>query len=91
MKIGIQYCGGCNPRYDRVKVVEMLQDRFSGVEWSYVDPDKTYDLIVEVTGCGKECIPRKRIAEQADSLVFINSREDLCAAEAVIAAALLHV
>ena len=25
MRIGIKYCGGCNPRYDRVAAVKELQ------------------------------------------------------------------
>ena len=29
MKIGIKYCGGCNPRYDRSQEVEKLKKKFS--------------------------------------------------------------
>lgn len=25
MKVGIKYCGGCNPRYDRVAAVNQLK------------------------------------------------------------------
>ena len=28
MKIGIKYCGGCNPRYDRSQEVEKLKKKF---------------------------------------------------------------
>lgn len=28
MKIGIKYCGGCNPRYDRSHEVDKLKKRF---------------------------------------------------------------
>ena len=31
MRIGIKYCGGCNPRYDRVAAVKELQQRHP--EW----------------------------------------------------------
>lgn len=29
MKIGIKYCGGCNPRYDRSQEVEKLKKKIS--------------------------------------------------------------
>ena len=27
-KIALRYCGGCNPRYDRIGLVEELKSRF---------------------------------------------------------------
>lgn len=31
MKIGIKYCGGCNPRYDRNQEVEKLKKNFPSI------------------------------------------------------------
>ncbi len=55
MKIGVKYCGGCNPQYDRVAVVEGLQKRLEG-RAEFVSPDHDgIDLILAVEGCATAC------------------------------------
>jgi hypothetical protein len=55
MKIGVKYCGGCNPRYDRVELVEGLQKRLEG-RAVFVPPDhEGTDLILAVEGCATAC------------------------------------
>ena len=55
IRIGIKYCGGCNPAYDRVAAVnrikETLKDR---VEFLPAD-EKHLDLILAVQGCPTAC------------------------------------
>jgi hypothetical protein len=55
-RIGLKYCGGCNPRYDRVQAVafieKRLQDRVDLV--SYEDPDT--EAILVVAGCPTACV-----------------------------------
>lgn len=55
-RIGLKYCGGCTPRYDRVKAVgylrEQLKDRVELV--SYEDPD--VEGVLVVTGCPTACV-----------------------------------
>jgi len=77
MHIGIQYCGGCNPRYDRVKSVGELKDSFPEIRWDYVcmESGNRYDLILAVTGCGKECIPQSRLLELSDRILYIHQKE----------------
>jgi hypothetical protein len=61
-RIGIKYCGGCNPRHDRVQAAtwirERLEDRCEFV--SYRDRDAEATLIV--TGCPTACVNRKPFA-----------------------------
>jgi hypothetical protein len=54
-KIAIKYCGGCNPSYERVEVVQQLQsllkDRFI---FSASDRQDS-DIMVFVCGCPRAC------------------------------------
>jgi hypothetical protein len=56
VKIGLKYCGGCNPQYDRVALVdrirESLEDRAEFVPWDC----KEASLILVVAGCETACV-----------------------------------
>ena len=55
LKVGIKYCGGCNPYYDRVALVESLEKRL-GSKVVFVSPDcKDVDLVLAVEGCSTAC------------------------------------
>lgn len=54
-RIRIKYCGGCNPQYDRVAVVEEMKARLgASVEWVGSDADPC-DRVVAVQGCDTAC------------------------------------
>ena len=54
-KIGIKYCGGCNPNYERVKMVQRVQslmkDRFLFLRHNQQD----LDVLVLMNGCPRAC------------------------------------
>jgi len=54
-RIGVKYCGGCNPGYERVEMVDRIQfrfnDRFSFLR--YDEPDIT--MLVLMNGCQRTC------------------------------------
>lgn len=54
--IGLKYCGGCSPRYDRILVTNYLKKEL--VEWvsfvSFEDPNASRILIV--AGCETACV-----------------------------------
>ena len=55
LKVGIKYCGGCNPYYDRVAQVKRIADRLSGkVKMVGLDHDRI-DLVLGVEGCNTAC------------------------------------
>lgn len=59
MTIGVKYCGGCNPRYERGGIVRRLRKEYSGypgVEIEPMQPQKTYDLVLFISGCRAECV-----------------------------------
>lgn len=58
MKIGIKYCGGCNPRYNRQKAFRTLRDNLRGrFQFEFVKNDgNLYDIIVIIAGCSSNCV-----------------------------------
>ena len=55
MKVGIKYCGGCNPRYDRAAYVRQLCEAHPEWEWEYAAEDVPYDLLLVIGGCSSCC------------------------------------
>ena len=55
MKVGIKYCGGCNPRYDRAASDRTLCARHPDWEWEYAQEGVLYDLLLVVGGCASCC------------------------------------
>jgi len=55
LRVGIKYCGGCNPEYDRVAAVNRLaEDLREDVEFLPASaPD--LDLVLAVQGCRTAC------------------------------------
>ncbi|MBM6926987.1 hypothetical protein [Pseudoflavonifractor phocaeensis] len=55
MRIGIKYCGGCNPRYDRVAYVQTLACRYPNAVFEPAEPGRDYDVVLVVCGCSARC------------------------------------
>ncbi len=56
MKIGIKYCGGCQSKYNRRKVVDEIINKNSNQnDFYFVEENGVYDLIVVVSGCQIKC------------------------------------
>jgi len=59
--IAVKYCGGCNPRYDRVQFVQDLRESLPEFEFSGTDAfDPEFALIV--CGCPARCVSHGQIA-----------------------------
>jgi hypothetical protein len=61
-KIGLKYCGGCNPQYDRVQAVASIKKRL-GDKFEFVpfeDPNAEGTLVV--AGCPTACVDLKPFA-----------------------------
>ena len=60
-KVGLKYCGGCNPSYERVEMVQQLQ---SLLEKQFIFSDaeqQDIDLLVFVNGCPRCCANDKAL------------------------------
>lgn len=57
MRIGVKYCGGCNPRYDRTGFVARLKEELGGgVEWVNAGTaGEPLDFVLVVCGCTAAC------------------------------------
>ena len=57
-RIGIKYCGGCNPKYERVEMIQQVQslvgDRFVFLRQDQQDLDGR----IAVNGCPRACAVR---------------------------------
>lgn len=61
MVIGIKYCGGCNPVYDRAKRVGKLRETNPGHEYVTPKGDQVCDYWVVVCGCSRRCAEMKNL------------------------------
>ena len=60
MRIGIKFCGGCNPKYDRSKVAEILKEKINKkYKVEYVRDNETYDFVFIINGCQVACASRE--------------------------------
>lgn len=65
---GVLFCGGCNPRYDRLQFFEELLRYYNDglceadplghvpVELELFRPEKHWDFIAIINGCSSECL-----------------------------------
>jgi hypothetical protein len=85
-KIGIKYCGGCNPGYERVEMIERVQFRFSDRFLFLRHDDPGIDVLILMSGCYRACagenlnttkIPRCSITGANDLESLVNWLESL--------------
>ena len=53
MRVGVKYCGGCNPRYDRGALVRRLAAEFPGC--AFGPAEGPMDFVLVVCGCARAC------------------------------------
>lgn len=75
MTIGIKYCGGCNPKYDRGNIVTKLTNEFKDLTVELAKEGKIYDLIVVLCGCTSCCANHQNL-EGKYGKVFVLSDKD---------------
>ena len=55
MIIGVKFCGGCNPKYDRGKLYERIREVYSEHSFETAGEEKIYDMLLVITGCERAC------------------------------------
>jgi hypothetical protein len=54
--VGVKFCGGCNPRYERGKALEKIKEYFgSEPRFVYAEEGGRYDLLLYIAGCVTRC------------------------------------
>lgn len=64
MRIGIKYCGGCNPFYDRKAEVEKLEQNLKDIRFEPVQHGGNYDRLLLVCGCPRACIWKQHVSRK---------------------------
>ncbi len=55
MKCGVRFCGGCNPRFDRGKVLKEIEKDVDGVDFVNAVEGEVYDSLLIIGGCPSCC------------------------------------
>lgn len=83
-RIGVRYCGGCNPRFDRVKLVKRLEEALPELEFVPAEDGVDYAAALIANGCPNRCttvsglaVPEARQVALAGDLDFIPAQEKL--------------
>lgn len=75
MIIGILYCGGCNPSYNRVQAKKDMEEIFHDWTFEYYVNNRCYDYVIIFCGCKTQCV------NLTDSVIYkvihINSQNDI--------------
>lgn len=74
MNIGIKYCGGCNPHFDRTNVINKIMGLFKDENIEYAKENNSYDIIIVINGCNRACSDHSSL--RGKEKIFINSEED---------------
>ena len=84
-RVGIKYCGGCNPNYDRVALVEQITCALEGKVEFVPAQNEGVEIILAVQGCATACadlspfrdIEIKLITKAEDAERFIKEVNDI--------------
>jgi hypothetical protein len=69
LNIGIKYCGGCNPKYNRGAFVAGLAVKYK--EKINIEPIKEniiYDIVIIMNGCSSVCVNISEMKHKGKSL-----------------------
>ena len=75
MLIGVKYCGGCNPNYERSRILKMARAEFPRVTFEPYRTDAAYDLVLMICGCRQSCTTF-RCSNSANGVCNIASLEE---------------
>lgn len=76
-EIGVRYCGGCNPTFDRVSVVKRLQKLLPDLSFVNAEPGKPYAAVLIVNGCSNACTSTLNLAVPSYRQLNIGGFADL--------------
>jgi len=79
MIAGVKFCGGCNPKYDRKLVHDILKKEYTNIKYQPVSSNSEsyeYDLVIVFCGCSANCADYKKYKSKTKYIV-INSKEEI--------------
>lgn len=71
MLVGVKFCGGCNPRYDRGKALETMKEQMQGkAEFVIAEEGKEYDVLLVIGGCTNCCASYCQYKSKNDTILM---------------------
>lgn len=74
-KIGIKYCGGCNPSYERVEMIQRVQSLLKDRFIFSIHDQKDSDIMVFVRGCPRACADKNSSDLEVPSRSIVGENE----------------
>ncbi|PAB59442.1 hypothetical protein [Anaeromicrobium sediminis] len=75
MNIGIKFCGGCNPRYERKNVFNRMKIDLEGANIELATEETRYDYIVVLGGCTNCCAEYKNLKYKREIILFVDIKQ----------------
>jgi hypothetical protein len=74
-KVGIRYCGGCNPSYERVEMIQRLQSLLRDRFIFTVEDLQDSDIMVLVSGCPRACADKSPVDLEVSSRSIVGEND----------------
>ncbi len=73
MRIGLKYCGSCNPRIDLSRIGDLVLEQARGLGWELVPSAQVAeaDILVLLCGCPRTCIDSGELRQRAKQTVLV--------------------
>jgi hypothetical protein len=76
LKVGVKYCGGCNPRYERKQFLNRLQKELEKECVFEIAKENTlYDMILVLGGCSNCCADYSELLYRYEALCVRDSSD----------------
>lgn len=75
MKIGVKYCGGCNPNYERREILRWLKRDYPTIQTEAVREGVFYDICLVICGCRETCSDYSYLKQQYEVLIIRDPEE----------------
>src|SRR4030042_19569 len=73
-KNGIKYCGGCNPSYERVEMIQQVESSLKDRFIFSVNDQQDLDIMVFVCGCPRACANKNLNHPEVPSRLLVGER-----------------
>ena len=70
LKVGVKYCGGCNPRFERSTFLKEVQQKYQDI--ATFEPAKEnvdYDRLLVISGCTSACANFQHLHYQGEPIM----------------------
>jgi hypothetical protein len=75
MKVGIKYCGGCNPRFDRLNIAKQLQSELADLTIKPAGENEVFDVIAVICGCFSQCAKHDTLKGKYGKVIITKSAD----------------